>query len=65
MYLALQIVRTPTGQFFTDIDRRTGEFVKREWYSVSWAPVGRAKDMEDARRLYGGYPVLELCGGGV
>lgn len=60
-YIALQIARTPTGLFFTDIDRRTGEAVKREWYSVSWLPLGPCKDMADARKRYGGAPVLGEC----
>ena len=56
--IALQIVRTPTQQFFTDIDRRTGEFVRKEWYAISWRELGPAKDMAEARKLYGGSPVL-------
>lgn len=57
---ALQIIRIPTGQTFTDIDRRTGEFVRKEWFAVSWKPLGPAKDMEEAKKLYGGSPVLEV-----
>jgi hypothetical protein len=56
--IALQIVRTPTGSFFTDIDRKTGEFVRKEWYAISWRELGPAKDMAEARRIYGGSPVL-------
>ena len=56
--IALQIVRTPTGQTFTDIDRRTGEFVRKEWFAISWTPLGPAKDIAEAKRLYGGSPVL-------
>ena len=60
MQTALQIVRTPTGQHFTDIDRRTGEFVRKEWFAISWKPLGPAKDIAEAKRLYGGSPVLEV-----
>lgn len=56
--IALQIVRTPTGSFFTDIDRKTGEFVRKEWYAISWRELGPAKDMAEAKSLYGGSPVL-------
>jgi hypothetical protein len=59
MYLALQIARTPTGQHFTDIDRRTGEAVKREWYAVSWIALGQVKDMAEAKARFGGSPVLQ------
>jgi len=58
--IALQIVRTPTGQTFTDIDRRTGEFVRKEWFAISWRELGPAKDMAEAKALYGGCPVLEV-----
>ena len=60
--IALQIVRTPTGQTFTDIDRRTGEFVRKEWFAISWRELGdgkEVKDMAEAKALYGGSPVLE------
>lgn len=56
--IALQIVRTPTGSFFTEYDR-SGHLVRKEWFSISWKPLGPAKDMAEAKRLYGGSPVLE------
>lgn len=59
MQTALQVVRTPTGQTFTDIDRRTGEFVRKEWFAISWRPLGEVKDMAEAKALFGGSPVLE------
>jgi hypothetical protein len=58
MYTALQIVRTPTGQFFTEYDRQ-GQLVRKEWYAISWKPLGPCASMEDARQRYGGRPVLE------
>lgn len=30
-----------------------------EWFSVRWDVLGLAKDMAEAKRLYGGSPVLE------
>ena len=55
---ALQIVRIPTGQFFTEYDR-SGQLVRREWFRIEWRPLGHAADMADAKRRYGGSPVLE------
>lgn len=57
--IALQIVRTPTGQFATEIDRRTGRAARFEWFAISWRELGPAKDIAEAKRLYGGSPVLE------
>lgn len=60
--IALQIVRTPIEDWFTDIDRKTGQFVRKQWYRVEWKPIeeGRhVKDMAEAKALYGGSPVLE------
>lgn len=58
MYTALKIIRIPTGLFTTEIDRRTGRAVSVEWYRVDWEPLGPCKDMEEAKRLFGGSPVL-------
>lgn len=55
---ALQIVRIPTGQFFTEYDR-SGQLVRREWFRIEWRSLGPAADMADAKRRYGGSPVLE------
>jgi len=55
--IALQIVRTPTGQHFTEYDR-SGQLVRKEWYAISWRELGPAKDMAEAKRVYGGSPVL-------
>jgi hypothetical protein len=55
--IALQIVRTPTGQTFTEYDR-SGQLVRKEWYAISWRELGPAKDMAEAKRVYGGSPVL-------
>lgn len=49
----------PTGRYFNDIDRRTGRLEKREFYGVAWEVVGQAHDMADAKRQFGGHPVLE------
>lgn len=57
--IALQIVRTPTGSFFTEYDR-SGKLVRKEWFAISWRPLGPAKDMAEAKSLYGGSPVLEV-----
>jgi hypothetical protein len=56
--IALQIVRTPTQQFFTEYDR-SGQLVRKEWFAISWRELGPAKDMAEAKALYGGSPVLE------
>jgi hypothetical protein len=55
--IALQIVRTSTGQTFTEYDR-SGQLVRKEWFAISWRELGPAKDMAEARKLYGGSPVL-------
>ena len=55
--IALQIIRIPTGQFFTEYDR-SGQLVRKEWFKVDWRPLGPARDMAEAKRLYGGSPVL-------
>ena len=55
--IALQIVRTPTGSFHTEYDR-SGQLVRKEWYAISWRELGPAKDMAEAKALYGGSPVL-------
>lgn len=49
-----------TGQMFTSIDRRTGRAVQLEYQRVEWEELGRAKDMQDAKRLHP-IPVLELA----
>jgi len=56
--IALQIVRTSTKQTFTEYDR-SGQIVRKEWYAISWVELGPAKDMAEAKRLFGGSPVLE------
>lgn len=58
MYTALQIIRIPTGQYFTEYDRQ-GNLVKKEWFKVDWRPLGPCTSVEDARAQYGGRPVLE------
>lgn len=30
-----------------------------EWFRVEWVSLGLAKDMAEAKKLYGGIPVLE------
>ena len=46
------------GQFFHEYDRQ-GQLVRKEWYAISWKPLGPCTSMEDARKRYGGRPVLE------
>jgi hypothetical protein len=58
--IALQIVRTSTKQTFTEYDR-SGQIVRKEWFAISWVPLGdgkEVKDMAEAKALYGGSPVL-------
>jgi len=58
---ALQIVRIPTGQTFTEYDR-SGQLVRKEWFRIEWRPLGdgiQVKDMAEAKALFGGSPVLE------
>jgi hypothetical protein len=40
---------------------RTGEVTPtgQPYYRVEWTVVGQAKDMEDAKRQFGGTPVLQ------
>lgn len=58
MYTALKILRIPTGQTFAEYDR-SGQLVRKEWFRVDWEPLGLVKDMAEAKRVYGGSPVLE------
>jgi hypothetical protein len=30
-----------------------------DWFAVRWVTLGQASSMEDAKRLYGGAPILE------
>lgn len=55
---ALQIVRIPTGQFFTEYDR-SGQLVRKEWFRIEWRPLGEVKDMAEAKAKFGGSPVLD------
>jgi hypothetical protein len=55
---ALEIVRIPTGSFFTEYER-SGKLVKKEWFAVKWRELGPAASMADAKQRYGGSPVLE------
>ena len=63
MYTALEIIRIPTGQFHTEIDRRTGLAVRREWFRIEWRELGAVSDLVEAKKRYGGSPVLEHIGG--
>lgn len=58
MQTALQIIRIPTGQFFSEYDR-SGQLVRREYFRVEWKPLGEVRDMADAKARFGGSPVLE------
>jgi len=55
---ALQIVRIPTGQMFSEYDR-SGQLVRKEWFRIEWRPLGEVKDMAEAKAKFGGSPVLE------
>lgn len=43
---------------FTEFNNR-GEKVKIEYYNMKLLPLGPCKDMAEAKRLFGGAPVLE------
>lgn len=30
-----------------------------DWFAVRWQILGQASSMEEAKRIHGGYPVLE------
>lgn len=53
MYRVLKPVYTKTGEvtYSTEGPMR--------WHTVEWQDIGRAEDLDDAKRKYGGYPVLE------
>jgi len=59
MYTALKIIRIPTGQFFTEYDRQ-GNLVRKEWHRIDWEPLGEVKDLAEAKKRFGGSPVLEV-----
>jgi len=58
-YNVLRPIHTGTGTYFTTIDAKTGQMVKREWYATAWQRLGTALSMEDAKAQFGGAPVLE------
>jgi len=58
MYTALTPIYRPAGVNATTYTR-TGALVTSEQFYVEWKELGPASDMADAKRLYGGYPVLE------
>lgn len=57
-YDVLQPRFYPTGKFFTQYDRY-GRLVREEFWGVDWYVIGQAHDMADAKRQFGGHPVLE------
>lgn len=58
MYRALKPIYFPAG-LFTEYVK--GKLVKVEYFNVQMRPVGDVlvKDMAEAKRVYGGSPVLE------
>jgi hypothetical protein len=56
MYTALKEKYTTAGKF-TELNKR-GEQVQVEYFYVSWQRLGTVKDMAEAKRVYGGSPVL-------
>lgn len=57
-YNVLEPLFYPTGKFFTGYTR-FGRLERQELYGVAWSIVGQAHDMADAKRQFGGHPVLE------
>lgn len=55
MFVAFKPQYTSAG-FFTEYLR--GKLTKVEYFNVSWKTLGPADSMEDARKRYGGRPVL-------
>lgn len=58
MNYVLRPIYRPSGTQVTGYTR-TGILVKQEEFRVEWETVGLAADMAEAKRLYGGYPVLQ------
>lgn len=58
MNYVLRPIYRPTGTYITGYTR-TGNLLRQEEYSVVWDTIGLAKDMADAKRLFGGFPVLQ------
>lgn len=59
MYTALKPQYTSAGKL-TELNKR-GEKVLVEYFNVSWRELGPCTSMEDARKRYGGRPVLEVA----
>lgn len=57
MYDVLTPARFPTGEVWW-VHSREGGSMPLEWYRMEWRKIGRAIDMEDAKKRYGGSPVL-------
>ncbi len=53
MYRVLEPVYTKTGEVTMTKDGPL------RWHTVQWRDIGAAENLEDAKRKYGGYPVLE------
>lgn len=59
MNYVLRPIYRPTGTQVTGYTR-TGTLVKQEEFRVDWETLGLAADMDEAKRLFGGYPVLQV-----
>lgn len=57
-YQVLKPVYHPTGEFQIRSDK-SGRSSKVEYFRIEWDVVGPADSMEDAKRRYGGHPILE------
>jgi hypothetical protein len=57
MNYVLRPLYRPTGTYITGYTR-TGNLLRQEEYRVEMETLGLAKDMDEAKRLFGGYPIL-------
>lgn len=62
MYSVLVPRYSPTGQTFTSINPRNGQVMQSEWQRVEWEKLGTASSMKEAKKRFGGRPVLERLG---
>jgi hypothetical protein len=61
MYRALKPIYRQSGEYGPGISRagNRNNLVKEESFRVEWETLGLAADMPEAKKLYGGSPVLE------
>ena len=61
MFRALKPIYRLSGDYGPGISRagNRNNLVREEWFRVEWEPLGIVASLEEAKRKFGGSPVLE------